>query len=119
MAMPESYLSYARWDDKRVIDSLTRLQERKLPVYVVIGSKDNRIDEEWVKELGRHATQLTIIEGANHFFSSIHEFDLSDQLETILTRISAPGDEKISGSLCPFAASKRPICRFYGISFYS
>ncbi len=94
MATPQSYLSYARWDDKRVTDSLTRLQERKLPVYVVIGSKDNRIDEEWVKELDRHATQLTVIEGANHFFSSIHEFDLNDQLETMLTRISAPGDEK-------------------------
>jgi surfactin synthase thioesterase subunit len=90
MATPPSYLSYARWDDARVIASLTRLQERKLPVYAVIGSKDNRIDDEWMKALRQHAAQVDVIEGANHFFSSIHEFDLSDQLEAILAKIGAP-----------------------------
>ena len=90
MATPGSYLSYARWDDARVIDSMTRLQGRKLPVYVVIGSKDNRIDEEWVGQLGQHATQVNVIEGANHFFSFVHEFDLSDRLEAILAQIGAP-----------------------------
>lgn len=90
VATPESYLSYARWDDARVIDSLTRLQGRKVPVYVVVGNKDNRVDDAWIKELGRHATRVDVIEGANHFFSSIHEFDLSDRLEAILARIGAP-----------------------------
>ncbi len=94
MATPRSYLSYARWDDKRVIDSLARLRERKLPVYAVIGSRDNRIDDEWVRELRRHAAQITVIEGANHFFSSVHEFDLSDRLETILAQIAAPVNGK-------------------------
>jgi len=94
MATPRSYLSYARWDNKRVIESLARLHERKLPVYVVIGSKDNRIDDEWVRELRRYATQVTVIEGANHFFSSVHEFDLSDRLEAILARIAAPVNGK-------------------------
>ena len=94
MANPQSYLSYARWDDNRVMDSLTRLQERRVPVYVVIGSKDNRIDDEWVKELRRRAYQVSVIEGANHFFSSVYEFDLSDRLETILHRISMPVDRK-------------------------
>ncbi len=94
MATPESYLSYARWDDARVIRSLTRLQERKLPVHVIVGSKDNRVDDEWIKELGQHAVQVNVIEGANHFFSSIHEFDLSDRLEDILTQISMPVSEK-------------------------
>ncbi len=93
MATPRSYLSYARWDDKRVIDILARLQERKLPVYAVIGSKDNRIDDEWLHELRRSA-QVSVIEGANHFFSSIHEFDLSDRLEALLTRIDATPDGK-------------------------
>jgi pimeloyl-ACP methyl ester carboxylesterase len=94
VATPRSYLSYARWDDKRVIDSLARLQERKLPVYAVIGSKDNRIDDEWVQELRHHAAQVTVIEGANHFFSSVHEFDLSDRLVTILAQIAAPVNGK-------------------------
>jgi len=94
MATPRSYLSYARWDNKRVIDSLARLQERKLPVYAVIGSQDNRIDDEWVQELRRHVAQVTVIEGANHFFSSVHEFDLSDRLEAILAQITAPENGK-------------------------
>ena len=94
MATPRSYLSYARWDDAHVIDSLTRLQTRKMPVYVVLGSEDNRIDAKWTSELRRHATQVTVIKGANHFFSSTYEFDLSDQLETILSRINAPVNGK-------------------------
>lgn len=94
MATPRSYLSYVRWDDKHVIDSLARLQERKLPVYVVIGSKDNRVDADWVLELRRHVAQVTVIEGANHFFSSVHEFNLSDRLEAILAQIAAPANGK-------------------------
>jgi pimeloyl-ACP methyl ester carboxylesterase len=90
MAAPESYLSYARWDDARVFDSLTRLQQRKVPVYAIVGNKDNRVDDEWIRELGRHVAQLSVIEGANHFFSSVHEFDLIERLETLLTRISKP-----------------------------
>lgn len=93
MATPRSYLSYARWDDQHVIDVLTRLQERKLPVYVVIGSEDNRSDDAWLRELRRTA-QVSVIEGANHFFSSVHEFDLSDRLEALLTRINAALDGK-------------------------
>lgn len=94
MATPQAYLSYARWDDARVLDSLTRLQERKLPVYAVLGSQDNRSGNEWVKELRRRSAQVTVIEGANHFFSSIHEFDLSDRVESILAQIDAPVNGK-------------------------
>ena len=94
MATPQSYLSYARWDDARVMESLTRLQERKLPVYAVIGSQDNRIDDEWVQLLRRHTAQVSVIEGANHFFSSIHEFELNDRLEAILAPIGTPGNGK-------------------------
>jgi alpha/beta superfamily hydrolase len=65
-----------------------------LPVYVVIGGKDNRVDADWVLELRRNAAQVTVIEGANHFFSSVHEFDLSDRLEAILAQIAAPVNGK-------------------------
>ena len=94
MATPQSYLSYARWDDARVMESLTRLQERKLPVYAVIGSQDNRIDDEWVQLLRRHTAQVSVIEGANHFFSSIHEFELNDRLEAILAQVGTPVNGK-------------------------
>lgn len=94
MATPESYLSYARWDDARVIESLTRLQERKLPVYAVVGSQDSRIDGEWVQILRRYTTQTIVINGANHFFSSVHEFELNDRLETLIAQIQASANEK-------------------------
>lgn len=89
MATPQSYLSYARWDDARVIDSLGALQQRQLPIYVVVGSQDNRIDDNWVQVLRAHSFQTTVIEGANHFFSSMHEFELSDRLEAVLAEINA------------------------------
>lgn len=94
MATPQSYLSYARWDDARVIASLTRLQERKLPVYVVVGNQDKRIDDAWVQLLQRHAAQTIVIIGANHFFSSIHEFELNDRLESLITQLAAPANGK-------------------------
>lgn len=94
MATPESYLSYARWDDARVVESLTQLQQRKLPVYAVVGSQDSRIDDNWVQILRRHTTQTIVINGANHFFSSVHEFELNDRLEALLTQIKASADGK-------------------------
>ena len=94
MATPESYLSYARWDDARVIESLTRLQQRKLPVYAVVGSQDKRIDDEWVQVLRRHTAQTTVIDGANHFFSSVHEFELNDRLEALIAQIHASANGK-------------------------
>jgi pimeloyl-ACP methyl ester carboxylesterase len=90
MASPESYLSYARWDDALVVDTLNRLQKRNLPVYVVIGSNDRRSDAAWIDTLRPKAAQLTVVQGANHFFSSIYEFELNDRLEDILRRIGAP-----------------------------
>ncbi len=89
MATPKSYLSYARWDDARVVESLTGLQERKLPVYAVVGSQDSRIDDKWVRILHRHTTQTIVIDGANHFFSSVHEFELNDRLEALIAKIQA------------------------------
>lgn len=94
MATPESYLSYARWDDARVVESLTRLQERKLPVYAVVGSQDSRIDDKWVQILHRHTTQTIVINGANHFFSSVHEFELNDRLEALIAQIQASANGK-------------------------
>ncbi len=94
MATPESYLSYARWDDTRVIESLTRLQQRRLPVYAVVGSRDKRIDDGWVQVLRRHTVQTTVIDGANHFFSSIHEFELNDRLEALIAQIGTAANGK-------------------------
>ena len=85
MATPSSYLSYAHWDDARVLQTLMQLRSRGLPVYAIVGSKDTRIDDKWVRELRQRVTRLTVVDGANHFFSSVHEFELVDRLSAIVT----------------------------------
>lgn len=89
MAKPETYLSYARWSDAHVLDVLARLKKRQVPVYVLLGSEDKRSDNAWAKALRVSASEVLVIEGANHFFSSLHEFELSERLEVILARLNA------------------------------
>lgn len=87
MATAQSYLSYARWDDTRVMGVLSQLQKNQVPVYVIIGSADKRIDAQWLEALQPRVTELAVVDGANHFFSHVHEFDLNDRLESILTEL--------------------------------
>jgi pimeloyl-ACP methyl ester carboxylesterase len=89
MARPESYLSYARWSDARVLGVLARLKKRQVPVYVLLGGQDKRSDNAWAKALRVSASQVLVIDGANHFFSSLHEFELNERLEVILARLNA------------------------------
>ena len=88
MAKPEAYLSYARWSDAHVLEVLARLKKRQVPVYVLLGSRDKRSDHAWAKALRVSASQVLVVEGANHFFSSLHEFELSERLEVILARLN-------------------------------
>ena len=83
-ATPESYLSYLKLDREYVLQSLTNL---KVPSYSIMGGADKRyqsVGEDWLKELEATGTNLIVVEGANHFFSSEHEFDLQDQITEIL-----------------------------------
>ena len=86
MSTPQGYLSYAKWDDQRVTTILHKLKAKDVPLYTIIGDKDTRIDAHWIKLMETH-TSLTVIEGANHFFSHMHEFELNDRLEVILEDI--------------------------------
>lgn len=82
-----SYLSYAACTEKKLVRGLGKLRRRKIPVYVVLGSKDRRINKGWVKLMKKN-THLIVVPGANHFFSSIHELELADKLEEILGRMA-------------------------------
>ncbi len=88
MAKPETYLSYARWSDDHVLDVLARLKKRRVSVHVLLGSEDKRSDAAWVKALRVSASQVLVIAGANHFFSSLHEFELNERLEVILSQLN-------------------------------
>ncbi len=87
-ATPESFLSYLKLDRKHILDSIRKLD---IPSYSIMGKADKRyqsVGENWLSELESTGTKLIIIDGANHFFSSEHEFDLQDELISIMHQLS-------------------------------
>ncbi|MEA1990047.1 MAG: alpha/beta fold hydrolase [Pseudomonadota bacterium] len=87
-ATPESYLSYMKLDRSYV---LNLLQDIKVPTYTIMGSADKRylsVGENWLTDLENAGTNLITVDGANHFFSSEHEFDLQDHLVEIIKQLS-------------------------------
>ena len=84
---PASYLSYASWGKKKIISNLLKLEKRKVPVYVILGSSDRRVSADWIATMKKHS-KLIVVKGANHFFSSVHELELTDKLEAILGKMA-------------------------------
>lgn len=85
-ATPQSYLSYLKLDRQYVLQSLTKLT---IPSYSIMGGADKRyqsVGRNWLNELEETGTNLIIVDGANHFFSSEHEFDLQDEINAILQK---------------------------------
>ncbi len=80
-ATPKSYLSYANWDRKRVLDLSRR---SRVPLNVVIGGADNRMGKGWAEALSGAGVKVDSIKGANHFFDAVYEFDLLDTVTTLL-----------------------------------
>jgi pimeloyl-ACP methyl ester carboxylesterase len=87
---PQSYLSYAKWTDSKV---LAAVKNTRPPVYVILGGSDRRIDDVWITALRDSGAEVSKIAGADHFFSSQYEFDLLDELEKSLNSFGerAPG----------------------------
>lgn len=80
-ATPQSYLSYAAWTDSKVIASLKKV---RVPVYVILGGADKRSDPRWKKALAGAGANISVVDGADHFFSSMYEFDLIDAMQSVL-----------------------------------
>ena len=74
-ATPQSYISYANWDRKRVLDMC---RNSRVPVQVILGSEDNRMGKDWAQALSATGVHVDKIGGANHFFDAEYEFDLLD-----------------------------------------
>ena len=87
MATAQSYLSYAQWDDSKVLKTLAVLHQEQVPLFVIIGAADKRIDAQWLQALQGQVNSLAVVDGANHFFSDMYEFDLNDRLEAILQEV--------------------------------
>ncbi|SFR61062.1 alpha/beta hydrolase [Thiomicrospira sp. ALE5] len=83
-ATPESYLSYKQLTREQ---TLSYLKIASVPVSIVMGSGDeilHKIDPGWLEALDNTGAKVITIEGANHFFSSLHEFDLQENIAIII-----------------------------------
>lgn len=84
---PDGLLSYARWDQPRV---LTALKQVPVATKLVMGDADFISGNNWAKVLQHAHTPVVIIKGANHFMDGEHEFDLLEQALGFLASVPAP-----------------------------
>lgn len=75
LTTPNSLLSYARWDQARV---LAALKQSPVPVRLIMGDLDELAGHGWIKAMQHVKIPLVVIKGANHFMDGEHEFDLLD-----------------------------------------
>jgi len=83
-ATPESFLSYHQLTRQQ---NLANLQFVGVPIHAIMGMEDEilkRVGVSWLDEVDQTGAQVHRVEGANHFFSSMHEFDLQDHISRIL-----------------------------------
>ena len=85
-ATAKSFLSYHKLTRPHVLNELKSLT---IPHYTIMGESDKRypkVGGDWLSQLHQTGTKLIVIKGANHFFSSEHEFELQEQLVDIIKR---------------------------------
>ncbi|MDX2504129.1 MAG: DUF1749 domain-containing protein [Gammaproteobacteria bacterium] len=78
VSLPEAYLSYIEWSQKRITEALLNISS---PVSLLFGSSDQRIDPTWPGTLTEMGLDVQITDDANHFFHDVHEFDMLDFIE--------------------------------------
>ena len=76
-------LSYLQWD-RDVLGKA--LKTARVPVTVIYGERDNRIDQRWLQGLRTGGVTVRAVPGANHFFDLAHEFDLLDEVLDVIGR---------------------------------
>lgn len=81
LSLPQAFNSYLEWGEKHLKTALHSLQ---VPVNIIIGGKDNRIDSEWIDSLQMEHLTTHLIKGANHFFDDEFEFDIQEKVESLL-----------------------------------
>jgi len=72
---PAALLSYLTLSQRSILDTLVK---SAVPVEVIIGGNDNRLEAGWVEKLAARGIAVSVIPGASHFFDNQHEFDLQE-----------------------------------------
>nr|WP_156000797.1 alpha/beta fold hydrolase [Thioalkalivibrio sp. ALJT] len=80
---PAAYLSYYDWDRPRTEQAL---RTANVPSTLIAGGADNRIDLDWIETIQRHGAEVRVIDGANHFYDELHEFELMEEIEQVLRK---------------------------------
>jgi len=76
-----NFLSYANWTETVLLKSF---EDIKIKTQVIIGNNDPYIPNNWAKKLRKKNINVTVIDGANHFFNGDAEFLLQDNIINIL-----------------------------------
>ena len=77
----EAYISYASLTEKKFFEYLKKTD---IPLEIILGNNDKLIPENWYTQLKQAGANITLIEGANHFYSNGNEFDLFDAINSII-----------------------------------
>lgn len=80
-APPTPYLSYLRWDHAAVLAAIARIRR---PVDAVFGSADATVPEGWPEEVQAAGARLHVVQGGDHFFRDLAEFDMVDVILRLL-----------------------------------
>jgi len=80
-----AFLSYYNWNTEKISQVVGQFNNK---ISIIIGTADKRIDSDWRKHLQKKFNNVISIEGASHFFDKAYEFDLSDEIESLLTKHS-------------------------------
>jgi len=81
MAPAKVFLSYKAWSKQRLFQAIKSIS---IPVTIIVGSEDMRFGNQWISDLKSTGKRVIVINGANHFFDSLQEFDFLEKLETEL-----------------------------------
>lgn len=76
-----AYWSYIKWTRQ---DLVKRIQSSPLKITIVLGQKDNLVNDAWISQLKSTKANVVVIKEANHFFEGSGEFDLLDASNALL-----------------------------------
>ncbi len=84
-APPAAFLSYIRWTEDYILQHYGKLQ---VPAQIILGDSDLFLPENWAETLQAQQFDITLIDGANHFFTGTGEFEFLDSVLAAVVRAS-------------------------------
>jgi pimeloyl-ACP methyl ester carboxylesterase len=85
-APPGAFRSYARWSEEYVLNTL---EQSPVPVLALLGGADGFLPEGWSAKLEQRGVKVTVLAGANHFFSGDSEFEFQETLLDAVRQVTA------------------------------